>query len=118
MRSTSIFSCIITNIYFQIFIYKYQRLLHFHMVPADLLIITSFFLFEINYFDCSLKNLQNFFMQYSPLYTSCLLSMLLNEVIAGIEKPGGICSRTFVQNEFSGLFLHPSMFLIMHSRSA
>ena len=67
---------------------------------------------------CSLKNLQNFFIQSSPLYTSCLFCMLLNEDIVDTEKPDGICSLTFVVDEFSGLFLHPSMFSIIHSRSA
>ena len=30
--------------------------------------------------------------------------MLLNEDIADIEKPDGICSLTFVVDKFSGLF--------------
>ena len=44
--------------------------------------------------------------------------MLLNEDIVNIKKPDGICSPTFVEDEFSGLFLHPSIFSIIHSRSA
>ena len=44
--------------------------------------------------------------------------MLLNDDIVDIEKPDGICSPTFVVDEFSGLFLHPSIFSIKHSRSA
>ena len=44
--------------------------------------------------------------------------MLLKEDIVHIEKPDGICSLTFVVDEFSGLFLHPSIFSIKHSRSA
>ena len=44
--------------------------------------------------------------------------MLLNDDIVDIEKPGGICSLTFVVDEFSGLFLHPSVSSIIHSRSA
>ena len=44
--------------------------------------------------------------------------MLLNYDIADIEKPDGICSLTFTVNEFSGLFLRPSIFSIKHSRSA
>ena len=67
---------------------------------------------------CSLKDSQNFFMQSLPLCTSCLFSTLLNDDIVDIEKPVGICSRTFVEDEFSGLFLHPSVFSITHSRSA
>ena len=44
--------------------------------------------------------------------------MLLNEDIVAIEKPDGICSLTFVVDESLGLFLHPSIFSIIHSRSA
>ena len=44
--------------------------------------------------------------------------MILNEDIVEIEKPDGICSLTFVVDEFSGLLLHLSIFSIMHSRSA
>ena len=51
------------------------------------------------------------------MYTSYLFSVLLNEDIVNIEKPDGICSLTFVVDEFSGLFLHPSIFSIIHTRS-
>ena len=44
--------------------------------------------------------------------------MLLNKDIVDIEKPDGICSLTFVVDEFSGLFLHPPIFSIKHLRSA
>ena len=44
--------------------------------------------------------------------------MLLNENIVDIEKPDGICLFTFVVDEFSGLFLRPSIFPFIHSRSA
>ena len=44
--------------------------------------------------------------------------MLLNEQIVDIEKPDGICSISFVEDEFSGLFLHAPIFSIIHSRSA
>ena len=61
----------------------------------------------------------NFFlMQSSPLYTSCLFSMLLNDNIVEIEKLDGKCSPSFVVDEFSGLFLHPSNLPFKHSRSA
>ena len=43
--------------------------------------------------------------------------MLLNDDIADIEKPDAIRSLTFVVDEFSGLFLHPSIFSIKRSRS-
>ena len=39
---------------------------------------------------------------------------VLNDDIVDIEKPDGICLSNFVVNEFSGLFLHPSMFSIKH----
>ena len=38
--------------------------------------------------------------------------MFLNEDIMDIEKPDGICSLTFDADEFSGLILHPSIFLL------
>ena len=57
-------------------------------------------------------------MQSLPLYTSWFFLMLLNKDIVDIEKPDGICSLTYVADEFSGLFLHPSEFSIIHSRSA
>ena len=44
--------------------------------------------------------------------------MLLKEDIVEIEKPDEICSLTFDVDEFSGLFVHPSIFSIIHSRSA
>ena len=36
--------------------------------------------------------------------------MYLNDDIADIEKPDGICSPTFAVHDFLGLFLHPSVF--------
>ena len=47
-----------------------------------------------------------------------LIFMLLNNDIVDIEKPNGICLPTFVVDEFSGLFKHPSISFIKHSRSA
>ena len=44
--------------------------------------------------------------------------MFLNDDIVDIEKPDGICLLTFVIDEFSGLLIHPSIFSIIHSRSA
>ena len=46
----------------------------------------SVFLNSVIFIVCSLKNLQNFFVQSLPLYTSCLFSMPLNEDIVDIEK--------------------------------
>ena len=44
--------------------------------------------------------------------------MFLNDDIVDIEKPDGICSLTFAVYEFSGLFLHPEIFSIKHSKFA
>ena len=44
--------------------------------------------------------------------------MFLNEDIVDIEKPDEICSLNFVVDGFSGLFLHPLIFSLVHSRSA
>ena len=44
--------------------------------------------------------------------------MPLNEDIIDIEASDGIFSLTFVVDEFSGLLLHPSIFSIIHLRSA
>ena len=120
-----------SHIYFQIFLYKYNRFSHFHMIPAAIFLIVSFFSFLklIIFTACSLKDLQNFSIQsllliifyyflFFLLYTSCLFSVLVNEDIVDIEKPDGICLLTFVADEFSGLFLHPSIFPIIHPKSA
>ena len=56
-------------------------------------------------------------MQHLSLYASFVFSMLLNGNIANIEKVDDIYSLTFVTDEFSELFLHPSIFSINDSRS-
>ena len=56
-------------------------------------------------------------MRSLPLYTSCLNSMLLNDYIVDFKKPDGTCSPTLVVDEFSGLFLQPSIFPIKHATS-
>ena len=71
---------------------------------------TNFLIFQIFIF--------KFFTQSLPLYTSCLISMLLNDDMVDTKKPDGMCSPTFVMNEFSGLLSHPSILSIKHSRSA
>ena len=48
-------------------------------------------------------------MQSLPLYTSCLFSIVLNDDIVDMEKLDGMDSLTFAVDEFSGLFLHPSI---------
>ena len=47
-----------------------------------------------------------------------LIFYALNDDIVDIEKPDGICSLIFIVSEFSGLFLHASIFSIIHPRSA
>ena len=47
-----------------------------------------------------------------------LIYVLLGDDIEEIEKSDSACSATFVEVEFSQLFLHPSTFLIKDSRSA
>ena len=87
--------------------------------PCTMILISN------NKYFLSFKYLfSNFSLQIQQIFTflydscSCLFSMLLNDDIVDIKKPDGICLLTFVVNEFSGLFLHPSIFSIIHSRSA
>ena len=122
MRSTSIFPCIVAAIsnftiffIFQIpfkFSLQYNIVLHFHMIPASLLLTTSFFILKLIIFiACSLKDSQKFFFWQSLfLYTPSLFFMLQNEDILDIEKSDEICSPDV--NVFSGLFLLPSIFSI------
>ena len=44
--------------------------------------------------------------------------MSLYDDIVDIEKPDEICSLTFCVDNFSGIFLHTSVFYIKNSRSA
>ena len=122
MRSTSIFPCIMTVIsnftiflIFQIFIFKF-----FFINITDFCIsyysccsfVNNFFFFFklVIFIVCCLKNAQNFIMQSLPQYTSCLFSLLLIDDIVDIEKPDGIYLLTFDVDEFSLLFLYPSIF--------
>ena len=131
MCSASIFPCIMTIIsnftiffIFQISVFKFFFTnitdLHFHIIHAALLFITSFlfFLKLIIFTVHTLKNTKNVVIQSLPPYTPCLFSMLLNEDIVDIEKSDEIYSFTFVVDEFSELFLHPPIFSIIHSRFA
>ena len=43
--------------------------------------------------------------------------MPLSDDVVDIEKPDGVCSSSFAVDEFSELFLHPSVFSFEHSRS-
>ena len=44
--------------------------------------------------------------------------MTVNDNLVDIEEPRGISAASFAEDAFSGLFLHPSIFSIKHSRSA
>ena len=57
-------------------------------------------------------------MQSLPLYTSCFVSIFLNNDILGTEKSYWICLLNFDLDEFSGLFLYPPIFSIKYPRYA
>ena len=57
-------------------------------------------------------------MQSWPIYTLWLFIHYSHDDTTAIEKLDGICSLTFVVDEFSGLLLHPAFFSMKHSRSA
>ena len=52
------------------------------------------------------------------MYTIYLFSIPSNIHILETEYPQGICSNIFVVNDFSKLFLHPSILLIKDLGSA
>ena len=132
MRSTSMFPCIMAMIsnftiffIFQIFIFKvfFTNITIFCIFKyySCFFFVCSFIFFFLKLIiciACSLKDSANFFIQFLPPCTSCLFFMLLNKDIVDIKKPDGICSLTFVVDEFSGLFLHQSIFSIILSRFA
>ena len=122
MHSTSIFPCIMRMISNYMIFFKY--LFSIFSLQISQILASSydsccfvinnpvFFLFKINNFSACSFWFKNFFIQSLPLQIPCLVSMLLKEDIIDIEKPDGICSLTFVVGEISGLFLHPSIFLL------
>ena len=57
-------------------------------------------------------------MQSLPLYTSLSFSIPSNAHIGDIKYTHGICSPTFLADDFLKFFLHPSVFLIKDSRPA
>ena len=87
---------------FSIYIFKFfsTNMTEFCIYKRSLL----FFLKLIISISCSVKDLQNFFMQSLPLHTSCLFSMLLNNDIVDTEKADGIFPPVSVKDGFSGLF--------------
>ena len=100
-------------ILFFFFIYIYFFVFHYDSCCCFVKNSIFFFLKLIVYIVCSVKESQNFFMESLLLYTLYLFSMLLNDNVVDIEKPDGICSVTFVEDEFAWLFLHPSIFSII-----
>ena len=125
MRCTSIFPCIMTMIsnfkiffIFQIFIFKFFFTNRIDFWIFIWFMLLFFFLILTIFIVCSFNNSQNLFVQSLPVFTLHLFSMLLNEDLVGIEKPEKISSLTFVIDELSELFLHLSIFSIIHSRSA
>ena len=121
MRRTSIFPCMAVAMVcsfriffiFQIFIFNFffTNITDFRIFINNFIF---FFLKLIIFIACCLKNSQKFFMHSLPLYIFCLFLMLLNKDIVDIEKSVGICLLTFVVDELSRLFLHPSIFSIIH----
>ena len=47
-----------------------------------------------------------------------IIFCVLNDNTVDVESPDGVYSPTFVVDEFSELFLHPSVFFIKHSKCA
>ena len=119
MRSTPMSPSIMTMIsnftiifIFQIFSFKYNRFLHFHMFPVALLLIISFFLKLIIPIARSRKNLQNFFIQSLPLYTPCSFFMLLNDDIAEIKNLTEYVCLLFLYMNFQDYFYIHQSFLL------
>ena len=95
MRSTSIFSCKMAVIFnftiffifhvsiFNFLFYKYNKIFHFHMISAALLLIDSF-LFETNYLCCVLS-------WELPHVCTMLTFYALNYDFVSIKKPDGLC---------------------------
>ena len=67
---------------------------------------------------CSLMKVQNFFIESFPRYKVCLFSLLSKAHVVEVEYLQGICSSTFGVEDFSRLFVHPSIFSVRDSRSA
>ena len=133
MCSISILPCIMKMIsnftiffIFQIFIFIFEvllaniRFLNFHMILAALLLITSFFFyFKINYFHWVFYCFsQNFFMHCLLLYISCLSYHTSKGRYCRHWKTWWNMLTYFWCRLDSELFLHLSVFSIIHSRSA
>ena len=77
-----------SNIYFQVFLYKYNRFNEFPYDSCCFFInnFVPFYLKLIIFIACSFKDSENFFRQLFHLHTSCLLSMILNDDFVYIEN--------------------------------
>ena len=108
--STSVFTCIVTMVPnfaifsifsivpFKLFLYKYNRFLHFWYDSLCSFVNNFFFLFLklIIFIPSPLKILQSFLMQSLPLYPPFLFSISLIDDKVDIEKPDGVCSPNFL----------------------
>ena len=66
----------------------------------------------------SLKDSQTFLMQSSPLFTSCLFLIPSDVHLVDIDYTQGIRSLTYVVDDFSKSFFHPSINLIKDLKSS
>ena len=62
---------------------------------------------------CPLRDSENVFIQFMDLCALCLFSMLSHNDIVNIERRDGTYWLIFVVDQFSRLFLHPSIFSIL-----
>ena len=76
------------------------------------------FLKLIIFVSCSLKHSQYFFVLCNLELWIHHAYFLCYDDFEDIEKLDGICLPTVVVDKFSGLFLHPSIFFVKHSRFA
>ena len=101
MRRTSKFLCIITmiklyhtfftfyflpNIYFQFFLYKYNRFLHFHFIHVALLLMSFFPVQNQLSFFCALLKIHKTSSYNLYFCVPCLFSMLLSDVLQRLKN--------------------------------
>ena len=115
--SVSICKIVIFSNFSIFFLVVLKIFFHKHIIlwQLDVILVFShgnifFFLKIITFVAFSLRELQNFFTQFSPRYKLCLFSTLSKAHIVDIEYLPGICSLIFIIEGFSGLFAHPSIF--------
>ena len=117
-----------------IFIFQISFIISVFMYKISFANFTNFFFTQFLVFVCkwyrfyisklsifvafSLKDIQNFFMQSSSLFTPRFFSIPLHFHIVEIEYPQGLSFPTFAANNFSELLFHSSIILIKNSRFA